>query len=122
MFALIAEHIWSGGKMAENADDTFEKFQSLFGSRARLATALHQIIIGIILFLHYIDVLVLPEASLKVVSMWAAANLIAISVVIVRRRFVTPRIANPLCPNCSAPMATIRLKCESCGWEAGEPK
>jgi predicted amidophosphoribosyltransferase len=31
-----------------------------------------------------------------------------------RRRFITPRIANPICPNCGSDLVATELYCENC--------
>ncbi len=60
------------------------------------------------------------EAS-RWISLWTAANLF--SVPILRRRMLSPRVANPTCNFCSSKgLAVTGLVCMNCGSEVLPPK
>jgi len=70
------------------------------------------IVLGAILILSAGEIII-QEFWSKIIIGYAGINLIGFSQ---RKRFITPKLANPKCHYCEGgSMTTVKLKCEKCG-------
>jgi len=77
----------------------------------RLSSA-HLGILSVLLILHATEVITMNPILFKGLLLWVAINLLVFPVA--RKRFITPKIANPKCHFCGSDMTTVELYCEKC--------
>jgi len=86
-----------------------------FGISANIEYTLssaHLGILSILLILHTFGLIAMDSIFYKGLVIWVALNILALPVA--RKRFITPKIANPKCPYCGANLTATELYCESC--------
>jgi tRNA(Ile2) C34 agmatinyltransferase TiaS len=82
-------------------------------------SSVHLGILSVLLILHATEVIAMNSIVFKGLLFWVAINLLAFPVA--RKRFVTPKIANPKCPFCGSNMVTVELYCEKCKSSSKSP-
>jgi len=60
------------------------------------------------------------ETFLSYFTFYAVSNLFSLAYLITTKAFITPEVKHMNCVRCKNSMSTIKLRCTSCGWEAGE--
>ncbi len=76
--------------------------------------------LGVLLALQGFGIISIGQ-SFNWIYLWIAANLL--SVPVIRKRMLSPRIASPTCNHCgSKGMVATGLVCMNCGSEVGPPK
>lgn len=75
-------------------------------------SSVHLGILSILLLLNTFGIITMDALIFKGLLFWVAINLLAFPVA--RKRFVTPKIANPKCHYCGSNMTTVELRCEKC--------
>jgi len=75
-------------------------------------SSVHLGILSVLLLLHATEVVTMNPLFFKGLLLWVAVNLLAFP--IAKKRFVTPKIANPKCHYCGGNMTTVELRCEKC--------
>jgi hypothetical protein len=75
-------------------------------------SSVHLSVLSLLLILHAFELITINPIFFKALLVWVGVNLIAFPAA--RRRFITPRIENPRCPNCGSYLTTTELYCENC--------
>jgi tRNA(Ile2) C34 agmatinyltransferase TiaS len=82
-------------------------------------SSVHLGILSILLILNATEIITMNSLLFKGLLFWVAINLLAFPVA--RKRFITPKIANPTCPFCGGNMITVELRCEKCNSSSKTP-
>jgi len=75
-------------------------------------SSVHLGILSFLLLLQATDIITMNPLFFKALIFWVALNLLAFPQA--RKRFTTPKIANPKCHYCGGDMITVELRCEKC--------
>lgn len=75
-------------------------------------SSVHLGALSLLLILHSFEAITMNPVVFKSLLLWVALNLLAFPVA--RKRFITPKVANPKCPYCGGNLVATELRCEKC--------
>lgn len=75
-------------------------------------SSFHLGVLSILLILHSFEAITIDPVLFEGLLVWVALNLLAFP--IARKRFITPKVANPKCPYCGGNLIATKLRCEKC--------
>ena len=99
--------------MTEDPEMPIRFFSRFFRTRTDTTFTINQSFFALLVIVDAFGIVIIDPNFKTWIIVYVALNLLVYPVI--RKQFVTPKVANPKCNYCGGKMHTIELKCNDCG-------